>query len=187
MEYINTQTLQYPVYEGDIRAEFKAAISWPKGHFSAPAPYAPVTPVAPPTYNPVVERLTRSAQLQNGQWVQVWAVENKYQTQQEADAAQAEHDALQVQALIRSVQERTQQRLDSFAATRLYSGMLSLCTYATSTNPKFAAEGQYGVEVRDQTWATLYAILADVQAGNRPMPSGFEDIEAELPALVWPV
>lgn len=187
MEYINTQTQQYPVYEGDIRAEFKADISWPKGSFTAPEPYAPVQEVAAPAFNPVVQRLIKTASEQNGQWVQVWAVENKYATQQEADAAQTEYDALQIQALIRDVQEKTQTRLDNFAKTRNYSGMLSLCTYATSLNPKFRPEGQYGVTVRDATWETLYQIMADVEAGNRPMPSGYEEIESELPPLVWPV
>jgi hypothetical protein len=80
----------------------------------------------------------------------------------------------------------TQQRLDTFAKTRLYDGVLSLCTYATSPNPKFQAEGQYGVEARDATWATLYEIMEEVQAGTRPMPSGYADIESELPPLVWP-
>ena len=80
-----------------------------------------------------------------------------------------------------------QRRLDAFARTRNYDGILSACTYATSTVPKFAAEGQYCVNARDATWATLYEILAEVEGGVRPMPSGFADVEPELPALAWPV
>lgn len=82
--------------------------------------------------------------------------------------------------------QETQRRLDDFAKTRGYDGILSLCTYATSSVPKFAAEGQYGVEVRDATWAKLYEILAQVEAGTRPMPEGYSDIEPELPVLAWP-
>lgn len=82
--------------------------------------------------------------------------------------------------------QATQKRLDDFARTRLYDGILSLCTYATSTVPKFKAEGQYGVEARDATWAKLYQILAEVEAGTRPVPSGYADIEPDLPALAWP-
>lgn len=79
-----------------------------------------------------------------------------------------------------------QQRLDEFARTRNYDGILSACTYATSTVPKFAAEGQAAVNLRDATWSTAHAILGEVQAGARPVPSSFAEIEAELPALQWP-
>jgi len=78
-----------------------------------------------------------------------------------------------------------QAHLDAFAQTRNYDGILSAATYATSAVPKFQAEGQYAVEARDATWAMCYAILADVQGGQRAMPSQAE-LLAELPALVWP-
>ena len=38
-------------------------------------------------------------------------------------------------------------------------------------------------------WANLTRLadmLAEVEAGNRPMPSGLADIEGELPVLAWP-
>ena len=78
-----------------------------------------------------------------------------------------------------------QQHLDGFAQTRNYDGILSAATYATSTVPKFAAEGQYAVEARDSTWAGAYAILDAVLVGVRPMPS-IEEVIAELPVLAWP-
>jgi hypothetical protein len=80
----------------------------------------------------------------------------------------------------------TQTRLDDFARTRGYDSCLSCCTYATSPTPRFAAEGQYCVAARDATWARLYEMLDEVLAGTRPMPSGYADIEAELPVLAWP-
>jgi len=80
----------------------------------------------------------------------------------------------------------TQLRLDTFAQTRNYDGILSACTYATSSVPKFAAEGQYCVDARDATWATLYTIMGEVLAQTRPMPESFADIVADLPVLVWP-
>lgn len=79
-----------------------------------------------------------------------------------------------------------QSRLDTFAQTRGYDGILSACTYATSSVPKFAAEGQYCVDARDATWASAYEILNDVTAGNRLAPS-LDDLFAELPALGWPL
>jgi len=79
-----------------------------------------------------------------------------------------------------------QQRLDVFARQRNYDGILSACTYATSTVAKFKAEGQACVNLRDATWAAAYDILAKVSSGQRPMPTSIADIEADLPAAVWP-
>ena len=85
------------------------------------------------------------------------------------------------------VVQAAQQRLDDFARTRNYDGILSACTYATSMVPKFATEGQYAVQVRDATWAALYALLAEVQAGTRAAPESFDDVQPLLPVLEWPV
>lgn len=79
-----------------------------------------------------------------------------------------------------------QARLDGWAKERNYDGILSACTYATSSVQKFRDEGQLAVDMRDQTWASAYAILAQVLAGDRPMPSSLADIEADLPQLEWP-
>lgn len=78
-----------------------------------------------------------------------------------------------------------QARLDNFARTRNYDGILSACSYVTSTVPAFAAEAAYCVSARDTTWAAGYAILGDVQAGQRAMPT-LEQVLSELPALSWP-
>lgn len=87
--------------------------------------------------------------------------------------------------IVTAVTQAVQQCLDDFARTRAYDGILSACTYATSTVEKFATEGQYAVQARDATWATCYQIMADVQQGQRPMPT-IEQVLAELPELGWP-
>jgi hypothetical protein len=92
-------------------------------------------------------------------------------------------DPAEIQA---EIEAAVQKRLDDFAATRYYNGILSACTYATSTVPRFKAEGQYCVRQRDATWAKCYEILTAVQAGTRPMPNNYADIEGELPVLAWP-
>jgi len=92
----------------------------------------------------------------------------------------------QTNALKAEIVVEVQNRLDTFARTREYDSMLSACTYANSSVAKFKLEGQYCVDARDATWSRLYAILAEVQAGTRPMPSGFADIESALPVLAWP-
>jgi hypothetical protein len=87
--------------------------------------------------------------------------------------------------LIRKIVDKTQERLDGFAATRNYDGILSACTYATSGIDSFRLEGLRAVQLRDQTWATLYSLLAEVQSGIRPPPTRFSDVENLLPELTW--
>lgn len=81
--------------------------------------------------------------------------------------------------------EVIQHALDDFAKTGGYDSILSLCTYATSSVPKFQIEGQYGVELRDQCWTTGYAVLAEIAAGDRDWPTD-EDALAMMPEMAWP-
>ena len=91
-----------------------------------------------------------------------------------------------IEQLQKEIIDSTQHRLDNFAKTRNYDGILSACTYATSTVSKFQSEGQYCVNARDATWATLYQLFDDVTNGIKPMPQSFADVEPLLPELVWP-
>ena len=95
-------------------------------------------------------------------------------------------EPIQPDQLMAQIVQATQARLDAFAQQRNYDGILSACSYATSTVPKFQAEGQCCVQARDATWAALYAILAQVEAGDRPLPQGYAELEAELQVLAWP-
>lgn len=196
--YINTLTNEYPLTERDIR-NANPNTSFPVP-FIAPAEYAWVFPTPQPEYDQVIRSVREIAPVLSakGEYEQRWEIVPKFVeytddegvthtvAEQEA-AAIAVDKAAKAEALQTSVIAATQNRLDDFAKTRNYDGILSLCTYATSLIPKFKAEGQYGVEARDATWAKLYEMLAEVEAGTRPMPSGFADIEPELPVLVWPV
>ena len=80
--------------------------------------------------------------------------------------------------------DAVQERLDTFARTRGYDGIMSACSYFGSANPRFKAEADRAITLRDATWARCYAILAEVQSGKREVPTQ-EALLAELPALTW--
>lgn len=83
--------------------------------------------------------------------------------------------------------DAVQSALDNFAKTRGYDGIMSACSYSNSTDAQFKLEADYCIQLRDTTWRMGYAILAEVKAGNRPVPS-VEELIAELPvgSAKWP-
>jgi hypothetical protein len=194
--YINTETNQYPLSASDIRSE--------NPNTSFPSPFVPsskyqwVFPTPQPTFDPVIEVAIETTPqfTSKGVWEQRWEVAPKFTeytdddgvtytvAEQEAAAIAADTSA-KLEALQRTIVERTQARLDAFALTRNYSSILSATTYVDSAITKFAIEGAYAKQTRDSTWATLYEILAEVQAGTRPVPNSYEEIEPELPVLQW--
>ena len=79
-----------------------------------------------------------------------------------------------------------QTMLDAEARTHNYDSILSLASYAASTHPPFAAEGQAGLDWRDAVWGASYALMAQVQAGTLAQPT-IAELLAMLPPMVWPV
>jgi len=174
------KVVQYPVSQSQI-VNAHPEVSFPSYPISddlmASYDCYPVQEEVPPPVD-FAQRLKEVTPVKiGGAWVQSWVVE---------DITGSELDELHAQLKRRIVAE-TQARLDNFANTREYDGILSAASYATSTNPTRRAEGQYAVDARDETWDVLYAILDDVIAKKRPIPKSFSEIEDELPALVWPV
>jgi hypothetical protein len=178
--YINTATSQYPISEQEIRAAHPNT-SFPQP-FTPPEGYAWVFPAPQPTYDSVTHgvREIAPALTTKGHWEQRWetvALDAEVVTANQASRAE------QIKA---SIVQATQARLDAFARERSYDDIKSASDYAGCSVPRFATEGTYCRDARAETWDALYTMLAEVQAGTRPMPSGFADIEPELPALVWP-
>lgn len=103
---------------------------------------------------------------------------NEGNTPLPADVETPQQAFLRLQAVV-------QKRLDEWARERGYESIQSLCTYATSTVPKFQAEGQRGVEVRDTCWQFGYSLLAQVEAGQTPIPTEDELLQM-LPPMEWP-
>lgn len=81
--------------------------------------------------------------------------------------------------------EAAQKHLDAVAVARGYDSILAACTYATSTNPTFAAEGSACVIWRDEVWESVFSVIAEVAAATRSAPTE-EQLLGGLPAIVWP-
>lgn len=179
MSYINKTTGQYGITEAEIRTLQPASYPTP---FVAPEPFAYVFPAPPAAFNPITHAAVQTFPelMPLGHYEQRWQIVALPPEVVENNIAEA---GRRLQA---DIVASTQRRLDEFAKTRNYDGILSAATYAFSAVPRFQSEGQYAVEARDATWAALYEILGEVLAGTRPAPSGYADIEPELPVLEWP-
>lgn len=177
--FIDTETGEYPLTERDIKERYPmTSFATP---FVPPERYAVVFATPRPAYNPITQAVREIAPaLSAGAYAQAWEVYDL--TQEQASANQADY----VASLIAGITRDAQARLDAFAQTRNYDGILSACTYATSSVPNFAAEGQYCVDARDAMWSALYAMWAEIEAGTRPIPAGFSDLLPDLPVLAWP-
>lgn len=198
---LNTSTMEYPIYEGDFRVRF-SNISFPQNLEELPEPYVWVENSDAPILtkeDAVIKKVKETTPTKNNNiWYQTWQVVSLFteytdssgvihSVQEQETNALDKYAREQAVKLQNEIVQDTQQRLDTFAKTRNYDSILSACTYATSTVAAFKAEGQYCVEARDLTWAKLYEILAEVQAGTRPVPAGYANIEADLPVLSWPI
>ncbi len=79
----------------------------------------------------------------------------------------------------RLLTQAVQRRLDRSAIAKGYDSILAACSYATSTNPIYAAEGAACVAWRDAVWTKCYEMLVT------PYPAEAELVSA-LPRMVWP-
>ena len=91
-----------------------------------------------------------------------------------------EEKQAQIQAQLTNAVQRV---LDNKAQELLYDNCLSVCSYIDTGVPKFDAEGKAFRAWRSAVWAKGYEILAQVQSGEREIPTEAELI-AELPELV---
>jgi hypothetical protein len=72
--------------------------------------------------------------------------------------------------------------LDAVANSYRYESIRTMVTYATSNHQTFGPEGRAAVKFRDAVYAYGIQVIADVEAGNRGIPTE-EELIAELPAL----
>lgn len=74
---------------------------------------------------------------------------------------------------------------DATAQARRYDNRITCALRAGYAGP-FQAEGQAFATWMDTCNALGYTMLAEVQAGTRPMPATVEDALALLPPMEWP-
>jgi len=77
-----------------------------------------------------------------------------------------------------------QAHLDATARARSYDSALSCVSYIDSTVAAYRAEATTMRDWRDAVWLRCYELLAEVQAGTRPVPTESELI-ALLPVIQW--
>jgi hypothetical protein len=110
-----------------------------------------------------------------GNWTQVWIVR---------DATDAE-EAAALSDIQADYERAIQDHLDATARLRGYDSILSACSYASGTHPKFGPEGQACLAWRSSVWEKAFEIMSAVKDGTRPLPT-LAQVFAELPEMVWP-
>lgn len=77
--------------------------------------------------------------------------------------------------------------LDTLAQSWGYDHILSLCTYADNSSPKYSAEGLAGKTWRSVVWEYCETELEKIALGTRPEPESTEAFIAELPTITRPI
>lgn len=181
-------------------------IAWDADHFCTPGALTaeeaalfrvvPLLPADPPAYNPATETVSRDGtEWRDEDLVYRWAI--RALTPDEIEAAYNETRRI----IIAKITLASQSRINAFAATRGYDSVDSMSKYKDISDAeiailpaaeqplveRFRAECRYLALATASTWARLCLVLAEVEAGIRPAPASFDDVESELPPLAWPV
>jgi hypothetical protein len=77
-----------------------------------------------------------------------------------------------------------QAHLDATARAKGYDSALSCVSYIDSTVASYRTEATKMRDWRDAVWMRCYALMAEVQAGTRPIPNE-EELVALLPPIQW--
>ncbi len=178
----NGQISAYPYTVGQLRKD-NPNTSFPKNIPESTLAQWGVFPVSKDTsaFDPDTQvRVWDSApSLVNGSWVLGCTISALPQDEIDRKAAEAKA------ALVKQYEDAVQRMLDTEARNRGYDGILSACTYVSSSVPKFQAEAVVAAGWRDVCWNYCYTALAEVEAGTRTMPT-VEELINELPAITWP-
>lgn len=81
--------------------------------------------------------------------------------------------------------EEITNRLNNFAASRGYDGILSLCNYKDDSYIKFATEANRGIILRSATWQMAETYLNALNNETVNIPRNISEIYNNLPSLTW--
>ena len=125
-----------------------------------------------------------------GEYSELWAQVDEYAKANPdkvtQEVVEPEHEPTQeeIEARIqKQLTDAVQNYLDAKAQELNYDSCLSVCSYIDTGVQKFDDEGKAFRAWRSQVWAKGYEILAQVQAGERGIPTE-EELIAELPEFV---
>lgn len=134
-----------------------------------------VSSVTKPEHDRMTQRVAEIApEKQGGAWVQRWQVVDL------TDAEKAQAQA----AIIKEYTDALTRHLDAVAQAKNYDNRITCAVRAGYAGP-FQAEGQAFAAWMDTCNALGYQVMADVLAGNIPMPTAQGLIDM-LPDMEWP-
>jgi hypothetical protein len=102
-------------------------------------------------------------------------------TEEEAEELNAPPPETAEQIIAR-LEAALDRHLDAVANSYRYESIRTMVTYATSEHQTFGPEGRAAVKFRDAVYAYGIQVIADVEAGNRDIPTE-EELIAELPLI----
>jgi hypothetical protein len=98
----------------------------------------------------------------------------------------AEKENTPIEVKVKFYQDEVQSHLDKLAQSWGYDNIVSLCSYAGNSHPKYSLEGAAGLLWRSTVWDYCEKELAKIEAGTRPEPASVDEFIAELPVIVRP-
>ncbi len=177
----NGQIAAYPYTVGSLRKD-NPNTSFPKNIPETTLAQWGVFPVSKDAsaFDPDTQvRVWDSApSLVNGSWVLGCTISAL--PQEEIDRKAQE----KADAMMQPYKDAVQRLLDRTAIEKGYDSIISMCTYANSTNATWSAEGQAAVNWRDACWNEGL-----VQLGNYTVTGvapEMDDYIASMPAPNWP-
>lgn len=178
MKYIRKSDRQYPFSEIEIRSMYPdTSFGYP---FVPPSEFAEVVAKEPPIFDQYSQILIEKApKLYRGVYSQQWEVIDLDQRTVQENAIK------RIDALRDSYMSAVQMYIDSEAKKKGYDSILSACSYANSTIPKFKTEGKAALLWRDQIWDYCSVSFQEIQEGNRALPKDIQSFIEELPKINW--